>query len=108
MYSEKSQNRADARYSAIFVATPPNFRGGLQPPRNLELTLNSLFPTTPIFLEKPVATGPSMAESVSEAREVARTLNEKHGGAVSIGYVLRYLKATQEIKRILKENDLQV
>ena len=55
-----------------------------------------------------MATGPSMAESVSEAREVARTLNEKHGGAVSIGYVLRYLKATQEIKRILKENDLQV
>ena len=71
--------------SAIFVATPPAFRGGLSSPRDLELQLNAAFPDVPIFLEKPVATGAPWEESVGEAKEVARRLTANHKGVISIG-----------------------
>ena len=70
---------------AIFVATPPAFRGGLTSPRDLELQLNAHFPEIPIFLEKPVATGAPWQESVGEAKEVAKRLEAGHKGVISIG-----------------------
>lgn len=77
------QRPADPR--AIFVATPPAFRGGLTSPRDLELQLNAHFPEIPIFLEKPVATGAPWQESVGEAKEVAKRLEAGHKGVISIG-----------------------
>ncbi|RSH90366.1 hypothetical protein EHS25_000971 [Saitozyma podzolica] len=92
---------------AIFVATPPLYRGGLSSPRNLEVELMRLFPNSAIFLEKPVATGTPWEQSVSEAKEVGRMLRG-HKAVVAVGYVLRYLKAVKEMKRIINENQLTV
>nr|XP_031861360.1 uncharacterized protein CI109_003332 [Kwoniella shandongensis]KAA5528432.1 hypothetical protein CI109_003332 [Kwoniella shandongensis] len=102
-------NSGDAKEPrAIFVATPPLFRGGLQPINNLEIKLNQLFPNAAIFLEKPVATGVPYEQSVGDAKEVGRLLATKHKAPVGIGYVLRYLKAVQEMKRIIEDNNLTV
>jgi len=86
LYTSQSptlQHPTDPR--AIFVATPPAFRGGLTSPRDLELQLNAHFPEIPIFLEKPVATGAPWQESVGEAKEVAKRLEAGHQGVISIG-----------------------
>ncbi|WVQ70968.1 hypothetical protein IAR50_000493 [Cryptococcus sp. DSM 104548] len=93
---------------AIFVATPPTFRGGLGPSNNLEVKINELFPDSAIFLEKPVATGVPAEQSVGEAKAVGAMLETQHNAPVSIGYVLRYLKAVQEMKKIIDDNNLTV
>ncbi|ODO11709.1 hypothetical protein I350_00493 [Cryptococcus amylolentus CBS 6273] len=93
---------------AIFVATPPTFRGGLGSNNNLEVKINELFPNSAIFLEKPVATGLPAEQSVGEAKAVGAMLETQHNAPVSVGYVLRYLKAVQEMKRIIEENNLTV
>ncbi|OCF39521.1 NAD binding dehydrogenase [Kwoniella heveanensis CBS 569] len=93
---------------AILVATPPIVRGGLQEHNNLEVQLNKLFPNAAIFLEKPVATGTPFEQSVGEAIKVGQLLEKEHKPPVSVGYVLRYLKAVQEMKKIIKENNLTV
>lgn len=103
-----NHNDCNLTHRAIFVATPPAFRGGLKSPRDLELQLIEHFPSTPIFLEKPVATGAPWEESIGEAYEVAKRLKAEHKGIISIGYVLRYLKASQIIKKIIEENNLHV
>jgi hypothetical protein len=73
-------------YRAIFVATPPQFRGGLQSFNDIEVQLDQLFPDAHIFLEKPVATGSEAEKSIEEAKKVGEML-KKHKGNVSIGYV---------------------
>ncbi|WVQ97323.1 hypothetical protein IAU59_004434 [Kwoniella sp. CBS 9459] len=93
---------------AILVATPPIVRGGLQKHNDLEVQLNKLFPNAAIFLEKPVATGTPFEQSVGEAIKVGQMLEKEHKPPVSVGYVLRYLKAVQEMKKIIKENNLTV
>ncbi|TYJ56368.1 hypothetical protein B9479_002916 [Cryptococcus floricola] len=93
---------------AIFVATPPQARGGLGPDNNLEVKINELFPNSAIFTEKPIATGIPADQSVGEAKAVGAMLATQHKAPISVGYVLRYLKAVQEMKRIIKENNLTV
>ncbi|WVR05861.1 hypothetical protein IAU60_002887 [Kwoniella sp. DSM 27419] len=109
---QEFRQRVDAGQAAepraIFVATPPIVRGGLQDHNNLEVQLNKLFPNAAIFLEKPVATGTPFERSVGEAIEVGKMLEKNHEPPVSVGYVLRYLKAVQEMKRIIEENNLTV
>ncbi|WVQ85028.1 hypothetical protein IAT38_007192 [Cryptococcus sp. DSM 104549] len=92
---------------AILVASPPYFRGGLQPTNNLETQLHELFPTSAILLEKPVATGIPPERSVEEAKAVGEMLRG-HRAPVSVGYVLRYLAAVREMKKIIRENSLTV
>ncbi|ORX35936.1 putative oxidoreductase C terminal-domain-containing protein [Kockovaella imperatae] len=92
---------------AICVATPPAVRGGMSEPRDLELKIIKHFPEANIFLEKPVATGAPWEKSVGEAKEVGRILRE-HKGIISVGYVLRYLRAVQTMKKIIEDNNLHV
>lgn len=87
---------------AIWVGSPPAFRGREEAGRDLENALIKAFPKTAIFIEKPVSTGP-----VEEAFSIAERL-KKSGNIVSVGYMLRYLKVVQKMKRILEENDLKV
>jgi hypothetical protein len=87
---------------AIWVGSPPAFRGREQAGRDLEAALVKAFPTTAIFIEKPVSTGP-----VDEAFAVAEKLKAS-GNIVSVGYMLRYLKVVQKMKQILEENNLKV
>lgn len=87
---------------AIWVGSPPAFRGREQAGRDLESALIKAFPQTAIFIEKPVSTGP-----VEEAFAVSEKL-KKAGNLVSVGYMLRYLKVVQKMKQILEENNLKV
>lgn len=87
---------------AIWVGSPPAFRGREESGRDLEKALIEAFPNTGIFIEKPVSTGP-----VSQAFEIAERL-KKAGNIVSVGYMLRYLKVVQKMKQILEENNLKV
>lgn len=38
--------------SAIIIGSPPAFRGGVNPPRDLELKLLKMFPQAAYFIEK--------------------------------------------------------
>lgn len=87
---------------AIVVGSPPKFRGGTQPPRDLELQLLELFPNSAYFIEKPVSAGPA-----EEAHVVTQALIDA-GNIVSVGYMLRYLRCVQKMKQIIHENDLTV
>lgn len=92
----------DKRPHAIWVGSPPAFRGREQPGRDLEKKLVEAFPDVAIFIEKPVSTGP-----VEDASKIAQLL-EKSDNLVSVGYMLRYLKVVQKMKQILEENNLKV
>lgn len=87
---------------AIIVGAPPKFRGGLYSPANLELSILKCFPTSAMFLEKPITTGPS-----EEAEEVGRRI-AKSGNPVSVGYMLRYSKAVQAMIKMIEEKNLTV
>ena len=77
---------------AVWVGSPPAFRGGTEPGRNLEQLLTAGLPNVPLFIEKPVSTG-----AVDQTFEVAKML-EQNGSLVSVGYMLRYLKVVQKMK----------
>ncbi|KAL9940263.1 hypothetical protein V8E36_000968 [Tilletia maclaganii] len=87
---------------AIWVGSPPAFRGQEREGRDLEKKLIEYFPDIALFIEKPVSTGP-----VEEAFSIAEKL-KKAGTTASVGYMLRYLKVVQKMKQILEENNLKV
>ncbi|KAF8311266.1 hypothetical protein DL93DRAFT_1490924 [Clavulina sp. PMI_390] len=97
-----SQIISQKRLQAIFVGCPPRFRGSDLPGLDTELNLMRLFPGTPLFVEKPVATGP-----VERSLIVAKTIKDTNT-LCSVGYMLRYLQAVQKMKEIIKENHLRV
>jgi len=59
---------------AIIVGSPPMFRGTLQPGRDIEVQLLKNFPGTPIFVEKPITTGP--LQEVAETYQIARQISD--------------------------------
>lgn len=87
---------------AIIVGAPPQFRGGLKPPADLELSLLKNFPTSAFFLEKPVTIGPS-----DQAKEVGKIIAQT-GNVVSVGYMLRYSRAVQSMVKFIEDNNLTV
>lgn len=102
-FEEYVKNRDPSKTPhAIWVGSPPAFRGREQAGRDLEKSLIQAFPNAGIFIEKPVSTGP-----VDEAFAIAERL-KKGGNIVSVGYMLRYLKVVQKMKQILEENNLKV
>ncbi|KZS90060.1 hypothetical protein SISNIDRAFT_444355 [Sistotremastrum niveocremeum HHB9708] len=86
----------------ILVGVPPAFRGSTLPGHNLEQQVLKHLPGIPMFVEKPVATGP-----VSRTLVVSQEIG-KAGTLCGVGYMLRYLQAVQKMKRIIKEHDLRV
>ena len=87
---------------AVWVGSPPAFRGRTEPGRNIEEVLAKGLPGVPLFIEKPLSTGP-----VDQAFDVAKGIKDSNT-LVSVGYMLRYLKVVQKMKQILEENNLQV
>ncbi|KAI0093915.1 putative oxidoreductase C terminal-domain-containing protein [Irpex rosettiformis] len=87
------------------VGSPPMFRGTQQPGRDVEMQIVKHFPGVAIFIEKPVATGPS--SEIDEAFKVAKFIEDSKI-ICSVGYMLRYLKAVQMMKKIIEENNLTV
>ncbi|KAF5315978.1 hypothetical protein D9611_004639 [Ephemerocybe angulata] len=93
------------RPHAAIVGSPPMFRGTVQQGRDIEAQLMKHFPGLPLFVEKPVTTGP--LEEVKETYEIAKRISDSHT-ICSVGYMLRYLKAVQMMKKILLDNNLTV
>jgi hypothetical protein len=103
----------------IIVGCPAEFRGSDIPGRDLELQLLKLFPDTPLFIEKPVASGEvSRTFRVAEAIEGSKVIHSV-GFVIYIleattfilknpRYMLRYLKAVQTMKKIIRDNNLTV
>ncbi|TBU23246.1 putative oxidoreductase C terminal-domain-containing protein [Dichomitus squalens] len=84
------------------VGAPPFARGTDIAGRDLELQLLKAFPACALFIEKPVSSGPEEA-----SWRVAQAL-ATHGTLVGVGYMLRYLKAVQLIKKVISDNGLVV
>jgi predicted dehydrogenase len=61
------------------------------------LSLLEAFPSISLFCEKPVTTGPveRISDTIAVRDELAK---QKPGSIVGVGYMLRYLKACQDIK----------
>lgn len=88
---------------AIILGSPAAYRGTTLAGRDAELQIAAGFDDrTALFVEKPVSTG-----SVEEAQKVAQQLASS-GRTISVGYMLRYCKAVQQMKKILADNDLKV
>ncbi|PKI83637.1 hypothetical protein MVES1_002471 [Malassezia vespertilionis] len=88
---------------ALWVGTPPAFRGRLESGRNLEAVVVDKLPHVSMFIEKPVSTA-----SVAETWQVSQSICKKKDTIVSVGYMLRYLKVVQKMKQIIQENNLTV
>ena len=87
--------------SLTLVGLPPFGRGSSVTGKDVDLQARIHFPQTAIFVEKPI----SWTDAFKDVHGVA---DQMQGATVSVGYMLRYLKAVQEMKRILKENNLNV
>lgn len=55
-----------------------------------------------------MATGIPWQNSVDGAKEVGRILSTKANGVVGVGYCLRYLKAVQQMKKMIEDEKLNV
>ncbi|KAL6308264.1 putative oxidoreductase C terminal-domain-containing protein [Sparassis latifolia] len=84
------------------VGAPPFARGTDLPGQDLELQLVRAFPSCALFTEKPVSSGPEDA-----CWRVAAEL-EGRGTLVGVGYMLRYSKAVQTMKKIIEDHNIAV
>ncbi|RSH87388.1 hypothetical protein EHS25_003297 [Saitozyma podzolica] len=75
-------------------------RGSTVPGHDTEMQLIRSFPDVAHLIEKPISAG-----SFEEAEKVKEALQ---GRVVSVGYMLRYLRAVKEMKTILDDNNLKV
>jgi len=90
---------------AVVIGSPPMFRGSTHSGRDIEIQLLKKFPGIALFVEKPVATGQFV--ELKDSFEVAKAI-ESSGNVCSVGYMLRYLKAVQMMKKTIEENNLRV
>ncbi|KAH8833804.1 putative oxidoreductase C terminal-domain-containing protein [Flagelloscypha sp. PMI_526] len=90
---------------AIIVGSPPMFRGTLKSGRDIEMQILKHFPGVALFIEKPIATGPQ--EEIQDGFKIAKMIEDTNT-VCSVGYMLRYLRAVQQMKQILIENNLTV
>ena len=71
---------------AVFIGTSPAFRGTMTPGRDIELTASKKFPTSFLFVEKPISSAhPSLVQHLKQ-------YFQQTGTFVAVGYMLRYLK----------------
>ena len=80
-YLNATANEKD-RPNAFLIGSPPMFRGTTQPGRDIELQILKHFPGVPMFVEKPIATGPET--DLLESFEVAKRIKES-GVVCSVG-----------------------
>ncbi|KAK8864421.1 hypothetical protein IAR55_001669 [Kwoniella newhampshirensis] len=85
------------------VGFQPNTRGTTIPGHDNEMELVHSFPDIALLIEKPI----SDTDDFGEVEAVGKALKE-NGTITSVGYMLRYLKAVQEMKKIIDENKLTV
>jgi len=69
-----AQVSAKDRPRAFVVGSPPMFRGTTLPGRDIEMQILQHFPGVPLFVEKPVATGPE--NEVEEGYKIAQAISD--------------------------------
>jgi hypothetical protein len=67
---------------AVVIGSPPTFRGGVKEGKDIEMQVLKHFPGVPLFVEKPVATGP--VEEISDSFAVAKAIKES-GAVCGVG-----------------------
>ena len=82
-----SENEHD-RPNAVVIGAPPMFRGGVKEGKDIELQVLKHFAGVPLFVEKPVATGP--VEEVKDTFTVAKAIKES-GIVCGVGYVVLHI-----------------
>ena len=70
------------RPRAVFIGSPPMFRGTTRPGRDVELQVLKHFPEAALFIEKPIATGPE--NELEEAFKVSQAIVDS-GQTCSVG-----------------------
>ncbi|KAJ3521873.1 hypothetical protein NMY22_g12133 [Coprinellus aureogranulatus] len=107
---------------AAIIGSPPMFRGTMQKGRDIEVQLMKHFPGLPLFVEKPIATGPldemdqhlKIAKMISDTQTICSVGYAYSSWSMPLGpdevdrYMLRYLKAVQMMKKIIEDNNLTV
>jgi predicted dehydrogenase len=119
------------RPRVIVIGSPPMFRGTVQPGRDVEIQIMKHLSGVPMFIEKPIATGPET--ELQEVFKISKQISDS-GTICSVGYVfgvlllfvvvgflcglelmdrvyrymLRYFKAVQMMKQIIIDNNLTV
>jgi len=73
------------RPRAVIVGSPPMFRGSTESGRDIELQILKHFPGVPIFVEKPIATGPD--SEIDDAFQVGKAISDS-GTICSVGCVV--------------------
>ncbi|EJD39652.1 hypothetical protein AURDEDRAFT_116074 [Auricularia subglabra TFB-10046 SS5] len=85
------------------IGLPPAFRGGVTTGTDFELRVSKAFPNAHLFIEKPVSTS-----SLEDAFKVGEILSKNIPRIVSVGYMMRYLRAVSHVKKIVDEQKLTV
>ena len=77
---------------AVFIGTPPAFRGTMIAGRDVEAAASKKFSSSALFVEKPISSSPLpyVLPLIPYFKE-RKTL-------VAVGYMLRYLKGFDQIK----------
>ena len=100
--------------NAVFIGTPPEYRGTMIPGRDVEIAATKKFPSSALFIEKPVSAAyPSDVQPLIQYFRAGQTF-------VAVGYMLRYLTGldnntticlslvVQKLKAIIAEKGIVV
>lgn len=79
---------------AIIIGSPPMFRGSLQSGKDIEIRILKHFPGVPMFIEKPIATGPF--EHIQGGYQIAKMIADAKT-ICSVGYAISNLFLTAVI-----------
>jgi predicted dehydrogenase len=85
LYEDTSAYSGDVP-DAVFIGTPPAFRGTMTPGHDVEIVASNKFPSSALFVEKPISS--AYPEHVRPLIPYFR----ETGTLVAVGYMLRYLK----------------
>ena len=69
---------------AVIIGSPPMFSGTLQKGRDIEVEILKHFPGVPLFVEKPIATGPQ--EEMEQSLKIAKMISDSRT-ICSVGWV---------------------
>lgn len=87
-----------AKPQAVFIGVPPDTHASVDPPRDIEMACAAA--GAHIFLEKPLGCAPP-EELAPVAEALARAAAE--GLIVSVGYMFRYHKAVEKMRRVIDQ-----
>ena len=98
VFADFREMLARAKPRAVFIGVPPDAHATTSPPRDMELACAAA--GVHIFIEKPLSCLPP--EQVAPVAEALARAEEK-GLIVSVGYMFRYSRAVDEMRRIIAE-----